>query len=620
MLDLVAEQVQRHQRVHPGRLDAAPAAVPLLPGDDPLRAPPQRRAAHRLDRTVPVQGLVEGGEGAGPGIPGGLGGSSPRAMELVDGELERAGRAERLDHGQRHDRLPGPAAPVVDVEREPGRQVDQLGRDDRQVVPRPQAGKRQPDPGEHARRLDAALADDPVAGLFHVRSVRLVAGQPQRQVGLHGGGQVARAAVEVGPGAVVPLLGPDPAGRRRDRGVVVQPEELAQQQVLGVHGHVGLELALPPPVGVLQPERVVTSSFQCPPGDIDYHSASYHWRAVMNSAIAVSSARTSAARSMSARLALAAASWASASVSAQSLPPAATTRSAARTRSPSLSGSGLVRSARSSAASRVPLLSAATTGSDFFRARRSARTGLPVTSGAPQMPSRSSVSWNASPTCAPNPARLIASVGGAPRCTALMLQAQAISAAVLSPAMSRHSASVTSSRFSKARSEPWPPISRCTAADRHRAAHAPCGWPSSSSRSWASASSASPARMAAPTPNTVQAVGRCLRSVSLSMMSSCSREKLCTSSTATAAVTPRSGGAPAARADSRASAGRSALPLPLLIGLPAASAKPRWYAATTRTSGVSRAIADSIAGPTRSRAMATPSGITAVTDVPPSLR
>ena len=104
------------------------------------------------------------------------------------------------------------------------------------------------------------------------------------------------------------------------------------------------------------------------------------------------------------------------------------------------------------------------------------------------------------------------------------------------------------------------------------------------------------------------------------MMSSCNSEKLCTSSTATAAVTPRSGGAPAARADNSASAGRSALPLPLLIGLPPASAKPRWYAATARTSGVSRAITDSIAGPTRSRASATPSGITAVTDVPPSSR
>ena len=45
----VAEQVQRHQRVHPGRLDAAPAAVLLLPGDDPLGA--RRSAARRTDFT-----------------------------------------------------------------------------------------------------------------------------------------------------------------------------------------------------------------------------------------------------------------------------------------------------------------------------------------------------------------------------------------------------------------------------------------------------------------------------------------------------------------------------------------------------------------------------------------
>src|SRR6266702_2284180 len=484
---------------------------------------------------VYVQGLVEDVEDAGPGVRGigraaygprvevaaRAGGAAVRAagLELVDGQADGPRGAERLDDGQGDDGLAGPAAPVVDVEREPGRQVDQLGRDDRQVVPGPQAGQGQPDPGEHPGRLDPALVGDPVAGQLHVRRVRLVAGQPQGQVGLHGGGQVGRAAVEVGPRAVLPLLGPDPAPRRGDHGVVVQAEELAQQQVLGVHGHVGLELALPPPVGVLQAEQVVAGPVEGPAGEIREQRVSYHVRAVMNSAIAVSSAWTSAARSMSARLALAAASWVSASVSAQSLPPAATTRSAARTRS-------------------------------------------------------ASVSWKASPTCAPNLASAMASVGGAPRCTAPMLQAHAIRAAVLSPAISRHSARVTSSRFSKARSAPCPPISRSTAADRQRAAQAPLRVSSSSSRSWASARSPSPARMAAPTPNTVQAVGRCLRSVSLSMMSSCSREKLCTSSTATAAVTPRSGGAPAARAESRASAGRSALPpLPLPVGLPAASAK-----------------------------------------------
>ena len=261
VVEVVAEQVQRHQGVHPGRLDAAPAAVTLLPGDDPLRAAAQGRAPYRLYRPVKVQGLIEGGEGLRPGVRG-RAARGHAGFQLVDGERQGAGRAERLDHGQGHDGLPRPAAPVVDVEREPGRQVDQLGRDDRQVVPRPQAGKRQPDPGEHAGRLDPALVTDPGAGLFHVRRVRLVAGQPQRQVSLDGGGQVARPAVEVGPGAVVPLLGPDPARCRRDHGLVVQAEELAQQQVLGVHGHVGLELALPPSVGVLQPERVITSPFQ----------------------------------------------------------------------------------------------------------------------------------------------------------------------------------------------------------------------------------------------------------------------------------------------------------------------------------------------------------------------
>ena len=122
-------------------------------------------------------------------------------------------------------------------------------------------------------------------------------------------------------------------------------------------------------------------------------------------------------------------------------------------------------------------------------------------------------------------------------------------------------------------------------------------------------------------PYTVQAVGRCLRSVSPSMMSSCSSEKLCTNSTAAAAGTPRSGAPPAARADSSASAGRSALPaVPLrLSGCPSASVRPRWYEATTRTSGLSRPVAAAIAGPTRSRAVSTPAGIVAVMTATPRL-
>ena len=110
-----------------------------------------------------------------------------------------------------------------------------------------------------------------------MRRVRLVAGQPQRHVGLDGGGQVGGAAEEVGPGAVLALLGPDPARRGGGGRVVAHAEELAQQQVLGVHGHVGLELALPPALGALQPERVVprpgqglarASARSPPPGEL----------------------------------------------------------------------------------------------------------------------------------------------------------------------------------------------------------------------------------------------------------------------------------------------------------------------------------------------------------------
>ena len=48
MIEPVAHQVERDQRIHPRRLNAAPAAVGLLALDDPLR----RRAAARRRETA----------------------------------------------------------------------------------------------------------------------------------------------------------------------------------------------------------------------------------------------------------------------------------------------------------------------------------------------------------------------------------------------------------------------------------------------------------------------------------------------------------------------------------------------------------------------------------------
>ena len=229
VVEAVAEQVQRDQRVDPRRLDAAPAAVLLLPRDDPLGAPAHRgragrprAGASRACRSYRVQHPVEPRERrwpAEPAIrsPGVRLAASADAGARSSSRPNGSGRTGRSEPTMVSGTIVwrGPARPVVDVQREPGGQVDQLGRHDRQVVPGPLAEQRQPDAGEHPGRLDAAAVADPGRRRRHVRGVGRVAGQPQRHVRLDRGGQVAVAAAEVRPGAVGALAGPDPPGRRR---------------------------------------------------------------------------------------------------------------------------------------------------------------------------------------------------------------------------------------------------------------------------------------------------------------------------------------------------------------------------------------------------------------------
>ena len=92
----------------------------------------------------------------------------------------------------------------------------------------------------------------------HVRGVGRVAGQPQRRVGLDRGGQVGRAAVEVRPGAVVALLGADPAGRPRAVSSSVRmPRNSRSSRSSASMVTLVSQLALPPAGGVLQAEQVV---------------------------------------------------------------------------------------------------------------------------------------------------------------------------------------------------------------------------------------------------------------------------------------------------------------------------------------------------------------------------
>src|SRR6185503_20113730 len=81
--------------------------------------------------------------------------------------------------------------------------------------------------------------------------------EPQCRIRLDRGRQIGWAAVVGRPAAVLALLVADPV--RGERGLLARAdaEELAHQQVLGVHRDVRLELALPPAFRVLAREQVL---------------------------------------------------------------------------------------------------------------------------------------------------------------------------------------------------------------------------------------------------------------------------------------------------------------------------------------------------------------------------
>ena len=188
----------------------------------------------------------------------------------------------------------------------------------------------------------------------------------------------------------------------------------------------------------------------------------------------------------------------------------------------------------------VPDCRAATTGMLRLPARRSDDADFPVTCGSPTMPSTSSTSWKARPTSRPYSASGPATSSPAPAARAPIAVAHEISAAVLPPSMRSTSSSVASRLVLEREVLRLPAdqvlhgghqVRQHGAASAGRRAAAP-RWPRSASRCRPGSSG--------PSPKTTHPVGRCRRSVSRSMMSSCSSEKLCTSSTATPAGTPAS--------------------------------------------------------------------------------
>ena len=237
-------------------------------------------------------------------------------------------------------------------------------------------------------------------------------------------------------------------------------------------------------------------------------------------------------------------SRASASVTAHSRPPASSTSAG----SPARTSSSVARAARGEQRGElgrraaVPASSAATTGALRLPARRSDDADLPVTRRVAddaehvvdQLERHAQLRRRTRPGRATTSA---AAPGGARRRSRPSRPAARRSCR---PPCRRTSSSVDVGAAARERGRrDCPPISRWVARSRCGSAAAAVRRRRAAAPRWPRSSIALPARMASPSPNTTQPVGRCRRSTSRSMTSSCSSEKLCTSSTATAPGTPR---------------------------------------------------------------------------------
>ncbi len=161
------------------------------------------------------------------------------------------------DDCEGHDRLTRPAREAVDRDRHLRAHEDELGRKLRQLVPRPQAEEREPDPREDARCADAAAVLDEAACAGEPVVVGIEAGHAESGIGLERRGQIGLAVPVDRPRAVLPLTRQELVDELPRRLGVAQAQELEQEQVLRGHGHVRLELAAPPAALGLEVEQAL---------------------------------------------------------------------------------------------------------------------------------------------------------------------------------------------------------------------------------------------------------------------------------------------------------------------------------------------------------------------------
>ena len=269
----MAQQLECDEGVDPRRLDARPRAVGLLVRQNPRLGAADGKTSARL----PAQALVGAQELVGnpeEALPAHEARWPRRAVvHLVsrDGvQLIDMGRLRDGAHGpvgdddhNRHNRGPTPAGELVDVDGRGGRQQHQLRGHGGDAIPVPLAEEGEPDLGHDPRSGDPAAGEDELACPHHAGGLRRDANQLQGKVTLDRRAEVAGGAVVLAPGAVIPLDSSDVVGQLALLFRLVGAEEAVEENELGLHGRVGLQLAPPVAFGVLGAQEVGLGPLHC---------------------------------------------------------------------------------------------------------------------------------------------------------------------------------------------------------------------------------------------------------------------------------------------------------------------------------------------------------------------
>ena len=262
-----ADGVEREHGIHHRRLDAAPLSVAVLVAQDPLDGardgatadrPPAYRA-EGLERAVDGEEEVPRRHELGRAREGHVVTRRRPHPELRHRRLRRYAdrRPVRREQRQRHHRAARPARHRVDVEREPRRQQHELDRHRRHTGPRKLVEVCEPHAREDTGAREPALAEDEVARAGECGLAGVHLHELQGEVGLDRRRQAARSTMINRPAAVGLLEREQALGEAPLDVGPCAPEEAVEEDVLGLHRHVGLERRVPVPAGVLRGEEVL---------------------------------------------------------------------------------------------------------------------------------------------------------------------------------------------------------------------------------------------------------------------------------------------------------------------------------------------------------------------------